>query len=93
MEVKIVMRPVDYWKSLFVAGCCMAVFAQSAPPQAPQAQDWEKAAGGKKAFDVASVKLDSGPFRPSNFPLLAGDDDASRQWATGFLPIIRCSRI
>ena len=70
------MRRVDYWKSLFVGACCIAVFAQSAL-QPPQAQDWEKAAGGKKAFDVASVKLDSGPFRPSNFPLVVRDDDAS----------------
>jgi uncharacterized protein (TIGR03435 family) len=58
---------------LFVGACCIAVFAQSAPLQAPQAQDWEKAAGGRKAFDVASVKLDPGPFRPSNFPLGVGD--------------------
>lgn len=67
------MRRVDYWKSLFLGACCAAVFAQSAPPQVPQAQDWEKAAGGRKAFDVASVKLDSGPFRPSNFPFGARD--------------------
>jgi uncharacterized protein (TIGR03435 family) len=64
------MRGVDHWKSLFVGACCVAVLAQSAPPQA---QDWEKAAGGKKAFDVASVKPDAGPFRPSNFPLGTGD--------------------
>ncbi len=65
------MRPVDSWKSLLVGACCVAVSAQTAPP--PPAQDWEKAAGGKKAFDVASVKLDPGPFRPSNFPLNAED--------------------
>src|ERR1017187_5621233 len=67
------MPLVHYWKSLFVGACSVAVFAQSAPPQAPQAQDWEKAAGGKKAFEVASVKLDSGPSRPSNVPLDTGD--------------------
>jgi bla regulator protein blaR1 len=67
------MRRVDYWKSLFVGACSVAVFAQSAPPQAPQTQDWEKAAGGKRAFEVASVKLDSGPSRPSNFPLDVSD--------------------
>ena len=70
------MRRVDFRNWLFVGACCVAVFAQSAPLQPPQAQDWEKAAGGKKAFDVASVKLDSGPFRPSNFPL--GVSDAFR---------------
>ncbi len=68
------MRPVDCWKLLFVGACSVAVFGQSAPSPAPQPQDWEKAAGGKKAFDVASVKLDSGPFRPSNFPLGPGDE-------------------
>src|SRR5215468_2966289 len=67
------MRRVDYWKSLFISACAVAVFAQTAPLQAPQAQDWEKAAGGKKAFEVASVKLDSGPSRPSNFPLDTSD--------------------
>jgi uncharacterized protein (TIGR03435 family) len=68
-----VMRRVDYWKAFFVAVCCAAVFGQSAPAPAAQAQEWEKAAGGKKAFDVASVKLDPGPFRPPNFPLDPGD--------------------
>jgi len=68
-----VTRRVDYWKSLFLGACSVAVFAQSAPRQAPQAQDLEKAAGGEKAFAVASLKLDPGPFRPSNFPLGAGD--------------------
>ena len=53
------IRRAGYWKSVFVGACCVAVFAQSAPPQAPQPQDWEKAAGGKKAFDVASVKLNT----------------------------------
>lgn len=70
------MRRVEYWRSLFIGACCVAGLAQSAPPQAPQSKDWEKAAGGKKAFDVASVKLDTGPFRSSNFPL--GVSDAFR---------------
>jgi uncharacterized protein (TIGR03435 family) len=35
--------------------------------------DWQVAAGGKMSFDVASVKLDPGPFRPPNFPLDPGD--------------------
>lgn len=37
--------------------------------QAPGRLDWQAAAGGKAAFEVASVKLDTGPFRPPNFPL------------------------
>ena len=36
-------------------------------------QDWQAAAGGKMAFEVASVKADSGPFRPPNFPLDNGN--------------------
>lgn len=65
------MPRVDRWKAFFVVACSIAAFGQNAPPQAAPA--WEKAAGGKKAFDVASVKLDPGPFRPPNFPLDAGD--------------------
>jgi bla regulator protein BlaR1 len=45
-------------------------------PQSPAAAPWETAAGGKMAFEVASVKpTDS--FRPPNFPLDAGDGFAS----------------
>ncbi|HWE50137.1 MAG TPA: TIGR03435 family protein [Bryobacteraceae bacterium] len=40
---------------------------------------WETAAGGKMAFDVASVRPDKGPFRPPNFPLDAGDSFMSLQ--------------
>ncbi|HEX4228152.1 MAG TPA: TIGR03435 family protein [Bryobacteraceae bacterium] len=35
--------------------------------------DWQAAAGGKMAFEVASVKLDKGPFRSPNFPLDNGN--------------------
>lgn len=35
--------------------------------------DRQTAAGGKRAFEVASVKLDAGPFRPPNFPLDNGN--------------------
>src|SRR5271156_2622583 len=41
--------------------------------QAPALPEWQIAAGTKMAFDVASVKLDPGPFRPPNFPLDPGD--------------------
>jgi len=50
----------------FAAVCCFLAPAQDAP-------DWQTAAGGKRAFDIASVKLDDGPFRPPNFPLDPGD--------------------
>jgi len=38
-----------------------------------QSADWESAAGGKMAFDAASVKLDTGPFRPPAYPLDSGN--------------------
>ena len=54
------------WKHYVAAACCLAAFAQEAP-------DWEKVAGGKRSFEVASVKLDPGPFRPPSFPLDPGE--------------------
>ncbi len=36
--------------------------------------DWQTRAGGKMAFEVASVKPSKGAFVPSNFPLDASDD-------------------
>ena len=50
---------------LIAAVCCLAA--------AGQETDWEKAAGGKRTFEVASVKLDTGPFHPPSFPLDNGD--------------------
>ncbi len=41
--------------------------------RAQDAADWQIKAGGKMAFEVASVKLDKGPFRSPNFPLDTGD--------------------
>jgi hypothetical protein len=41
--------------------------------QAPVAPDWQTAAGGKMAFEVASVKLSKATFTPPNFPLDPGD--------------------
>jgi len=35
--------------------------------------DWRTKAGGKMSFEVASIKLDTGPFRPPNFALDSGD--------------------
>jgi bla regulator protein blaR1 len=40
--------------------------------QSPYVPDWQIAAGGKMAFDVASVKPTTG-FKLSNFPLTPGD--------------------
>lgn len=41
--------------------------------QAQTSPDWQTAAGGKMAFEAASVKPDSGPFRPPKFPLDNGN--------------------
>lgn len=41
--------------------------------QVSNEQDWEKAAGGKMAFEVASVRLNPGPIKPSNFRLSPDD--------------------
>ena len=51
---------------LWALGHCAA----QPPLQEPS---WQTAAGGKRAFEVASVKIDAGPFRPPNFPLDPGD--------------------
>ncbi len=65
-------------KSLLAAACWLSVYQPLLPGQPPSAQapaapQWQIAAGGKMAFDVASVKPDPGPFRPPNFPLDPGD--------------------
>src|SRR5438045_115364 len=51
----------------------MAIAPHAALAQAPAIPDWQRAAGGKRAFEVASVKESQGPFAPPSFPLDAGD--------------------
>ena len=61
---------------LLAAGWLLMLGSQALAQNAAQplpTPAWQIAAGGKKAFEVASVKLDPGPFRPPNFPLDAGD--------------------
>jgi uncharacterized protein (TIGR03435 family) len=41
--------------------------------QAKTSADWQTTAGSKMTFEVASVKPDSGPFRPPKFPLDNGN--------------------
>jgi bla regulator protein blaR1 len=53
---------------MLVAAISVAGFAQS-----PNERTWEKAAGGKIAFEVASVRLNPGPPQPSNFRLSPDD--------------------
>ncbi|HEY1744263.1 MAG TPA: M56 family metallopeptidase [Granulicella sp.] len=45
------------------------------------AEDWQKAAGGKMQFEVASVRLNPGPFETPSFPLSSDDS----YWNTGGL--------
>jgi len=51
----------------------MATFAIALLIAMAQTVDWQTAAGGKMAFEVASVKLDTGEFRPPKFPLDNGN--------------------
>jgi len=51
----------------------LAVGIVHAPLMRAQEVDWQTAAGGKMAFEVASVKLDTGQFRPPKFPLDTGN--------------------
>ncbi len=68
-------------KKLVLAGAGMAslvvpmvIGALNAPAfQAQETQDWQTRAGGKMAFDVASVKLSKGPFVSPNFPINVGE--------------------
>jgi uncharacterized protein (TIGR03435 family) len=51
---------------LWSAATARPVRAQKAVESVP---DWQKAAGGAMAFEVASVREDKGPFRPPSFAL------------------------
>ena len=52
----------------------MVIGVLNAPAfQALDKPDWQTKAGGKMAFDVASVKLSKGPFVSPNFPVNAGE--------------------
>jgi uncharacterized protein (TIGR03435 family) len=62
--------------SLLVTAAWLAVYPPLMPGQSPAPQvppEWQTAAGSKMAFEVASIKLDPGQFRPPNFPLDPGD--------------------
>jgi bla regulator protein BlaR1 len=65
------------WKKLVLRAAALAglgtpivVGILNAPAiRAQGATDWQTRAGGKMAFDVASIKPSKGAFVPSNFPL------------------------
>ena len=58
---------------LFLFATNAAMNAQGVRVESPDAGDWQTAAGGKKSFDVASVKPTRTFDRRSSFPLDDGD--------------------
>ena len=58
---------------LFLFTTNAAMNAQTVPAQSPDAGDWQTAAGGKRSFEVASVKPTRTFGRRSSFPLDDGD--------------------
>lgn len=66
------MRMVTAVAALALAVMLGMVHEPAILAQSPDA-DWQAAAGGRMAFEVASVRIDKGPFRSPNFPLDTGD--------------------
>jgi uncharacterized protein (TIGR03435 family) len=66
------------WLGMVMLFCSVASANSGQAPKAVESRpDWEKAAGGTMAFEVASVRQDKGSFRPPSFPL--SPDDAFRE--------------
>lgn len=64
-------------------GLAVAMLAQGADGQTVPTPEWQTAAGGKMAFDVASIRLSQpGTFSPPSFPL--GPDDSYKKVAGVF---------
>jgi uncharacterized protein (TIGR03435 family) len=58
------------WLGLVLLFCSVAsADAMQAQKAFENVPDWQKAAGGAMAFEVASVRLDKGTFRPPSFAL------------------------
>jgi hypothetical protein len=55
---------------LWIVATASPVQAQTDVASAP---DWQKAAGGTMAFEVASVHEDKGPFKRPSFDLSSGE--------------------
>jgi bla regulator protein BlaR1 len=62
-------------RTLLLLAAAVALSIPS-PAQTTEMPDWQKAAGGKMEFDVASVRLDTGDFRP---PSIAMSNDDGMQ--------------
>lgn len=68
------VRPVYGNRWLFVMGALSVHAGLPTSVSGQQAgKGWEKAAGGKQQFEVASVRLDTGEFKVPSFPL-SNDD-------------------
>ena len=74
------VRKLDLGKKLLLATfgltavCVPIVFGQIIAAQGTAEPDWQKAAGGKMSFEVASIRLSKpGTFTPPNFPLSSDD--------------------
>jgi uncharacterized protein (TIGR03435 family) len=55
---------------LTIAAIVGSVYAQTTVARAP---NWQTAAGGTMAFEVTSIRLDQGSFKPPSFPLSADE--------------------
>ena len=64
------MRSLGMPLLLTIVAIASSVSAQTAVAHVP---DWQNAAGGTMAFEVASVHEDKGQFRPPSFPLSADE--------------------
>src|SRR5579862_5993080 len=60
------MRSIRMPRLLTIIAVASSVYAQTAVAHVP---DWQKAAGGTMAFEVASIHEDKGSFKPPSFPL------------------------
>jgi uncharacterized protein (TIGR03435 family) len=72
---------------LFLSTALMAIGVTTA--QSPGVPDWQAAAGGKMAFEVASVKP-AKMFRPPSFPMDLGDAKTPGGRLSGTLPLVLC---
>lgn len=57
------------WLGIVLLLCSVAGDPSLAQKIVEGAPDWQKAAGGTMAFEVASVREDKGPFKPPSFAL------------------------
>lgn len=66
------MREILRLSAAVCLGCTAALAAAQTPARSEVPQ-WQTAAGGTMSFEVASVRVDKGPFRPPSFAMSADD--------------------